>query len=148
MVPSRSWLEFAVARSQASSAQDSMAAVSAEGSTVCVLSRALLQWLSGRRAKANGRSPARGADLADLRAKKSRSTVSCAIFACSRSISRSGSDAPSAGAALERSRRLLLKLLLPSINLVRVNLVAQGRIGHRRLSSQRLQGGLRLIQQL
>jgi hypothetical protein len=41
------------------------------------------------------------------------------------------SAAPSA--ALKRSRRPILKLLLPRIDLVRVNLAALGQIGHSRL---------------
>jgi hypothetical protein len=62
-----------VIRPEASNAQNSMAAVSAEGSTVCVLIlrlnsscsrstafvvRADFHWLGGRRVKANSRSPA------------------------------------------------------------------------------------------
>src|ERR1700686_2520498 len=45
---------------------------------------------------------------------------------------------------LESPRRLLLKLLLPGVNLIRVHLVTLGQIGHRRLLPQRLQRNLRL----
>ena len=46
--------------------------------------------------------------------------------------------------ALKGSRRLVEQLLLPRVNLVRVDLVALRQIGHRRLLPQRLQGDLRL----
>jgi hypothetical protein len=55
---------------------------------------------------------------------KSRSTISSPILACSRSISRSLAPGPGiAAAGLEGARRLLLQLLLPGVNLVRVDLV-------------------------
>jgi hypothetical protein len=80
------------------------------------------------------RSAVRRAHLPDLRAKKSRSTVSCPILACSRSISHS----------CEGARRLILKLLLPGVNLVRVDLVALRKVRDRPLLPQRLRGDLRL----
>jgi hypothetical protein len=88
------------------------------------------------------RSPVRNAHLPDLRAKKSRSTTSSPILACRRSISRSrsGGGRP----ALERPCRLVLKLLLPGVDLVGMYLIALGQVGHRRLLAQRLQGDLRL----
>src|SRR5262249_44339319 len=49
-----------------------------------------------------------------------------------------------AAAVLERPRRLLQKLLLPGVNLVGMDLIALGQIGHGRLLPQRLQGDLRL----
>jgi hypothetical protein len=51
---------------------------------------------------------------------------------------------PKAVAGIKRPRRLLLKLLLPGTNLVRVNLVTLRRISHRRLLPQSLKRDLRL----
>src|SRR5436305_15188230 len=45
---------------------------------------------------------------------------------------------------IEGACRLLEKLLLPSIDLIGVNLVALGQVSDRRLVPQRLQGDLRL----
>src|SRR5512133_1073735 len=42
--------------------------------------------------------------------------------------------------SIKRPRRVLQQLLLPGINLVRVNLVARRQLSHRRLLPQRLQG--------
>jgi hypothetical protein len=47
-------------------------------------------------------------------------------------------------AAVERLRRLVLKLLLPRLYLIGMDLIALGQIGHRRLLAQRLQRYLRL----
>jgi hypothetical protein len=47
-------------------------------------------------------------------------------------------------AVLERTRCPIQELLLPGINLVGKNLIALGRIGHRRLFPQCLQRDLRL----
>src|SRR6266404_8640012 len=49
-----------------------------------------------------------------------------------------------ANAGIKGPRRLLHKLLLPSVNLVRVNLVAHRKVRNRRLLPQRLQGNPRL----
>ena len=89
------------------------------------------------------RSPVPGAQLSDLRAKKSRSTMSCPTFACRRSISRSRSTSTPV-AALKRPGHLILKLLLPRIYLIRVYLLALSQISRRRLFLQRLQRDLRL----
>ncbi|MBL8666764.1 MAG: hypothetical protein JNM48_04815 [Rhodospirillales bacterium] len=43
-------------------------------------------------------------------------------------------------ARLKRTRRVVQQLLLPGVDLVRVNLIAHGEISHRRLLPQRLQG--------
>src|SRR5438874_4447180 len=90
-------------------------------------------------------SAVRRAHLPDLLAKKSRSTVSCPIFACSFSISRSryGLGIP-ADPGVKGAGRLLLQLLLPGVNLVRVNFVTLRQVCHRRLLPQRLQGDPRL----
>ena len=91
------------------------------------------------------RSAVRRAHRPDLLAKKSRSTVSCPILACSCSISRSRAASASRPTPGSNARAALLQqLLLPGINLVRVNLVALRQIRHRRLLPQRLQGDLRL----
>jgi hypothetical protein len=42
------------------------------------------------------------------------------------------------GAAIERLRRLILKLLLPGLDLIGMDLVALGQIGHCRLLAQGL----------
>lgn len=49
-----------------------------------------------------------------------------------------------ANIGVEGARRILQKLLLPGVDLIGVNLVTLGQIGHRRLLSHRLQGDLRL----
>jgi hypothetical protein len=79
-------------------------------------------------------SPVRRARLWDLLAKKSRSTVSCPILACSFSISRylPGLGVP-AGAHVKRAGRVFQKLLLSGVNPVGVNLVALRQLGDRRL---------------
>ena len=91
------------------------------------------------------RSAVRRAHLPDLLAKKSRSTVSCAdlgvqlldlaLAACLGIVANPG---------VKRPRRLLQQLLLPGVDLVRVDLVALRQVRHRRLLPQRLQGDLRL----
>ena len=45
---------------------------------------------------------------------------------------------------IKRARRLLLQLLLPGVDLVRMNLMPRRQIGDPRLLPQRLQGDLRL----
>jgi hypothetical protein len=50
----------------------------------------------------------------------------------------------SSAAGVECLRRLVLKLLLPRVDLVGMNLIALRQIGHRRLLAQRLQRNLRL----
>src|SRR5439155_3316565 len=45
---------------------------------------------------------------------------------------------------IERPRRKILQLLLPGVNLVRVNLITLRQVIHRRLLAQRLQRNLRL----
>jgi hypothetical protein len=46
---------------------------------------------------------------------------------------------PVAAAALESPRRLIQELLLPGVNLVRMNLVPLRQVGHRHLLPQRFQ---------
>nr|WP_228411370.1 hypothetical protein [Bradyrhizobium barranii] len=75
-------------------------------------------------------SAIRRAHLPDLLAKKSRSTVNCPILAWSFSTSSSWAAIPTS-ARVERPNRLILKLLLPRINLVHMHLVALRQIRHR-----------------
>jgi hypothetical protein len=89
------------------------------------------------------RSPVRDAHLPDLCAKKSRSTISSPILACSRSISRSWSAGALPPASNARAA-WVLKLLFPGVDLVRMYLIALRQIGHARLLAQRLPGDLRL----